>query len=361
MSQVASRSTWTGAVSFGMVNIPVKMYGATSAADIKFSQYHNPGMCAGPQKPSERLNELLRQLQPFTDRVLAEAPDDIDPVTGMPSLKTEWRDMNNAFIGLEDTMSFGEDADEQKRKAQLAELQNAVASSLGPVQGDELVAVAPAARKIGRKEVCAHCNEAVDRLEIQRGYVVTKEQVLLMEETDFTSLPVPTLKAIQVVQFIEDGVIDPRHTEKSYLLVPDEAGGKAFALLLRGMQGERRVAVAKISIRSREHLAVIRPQGDAMLLQTLYYDDELRDAPHIVLPEVSVQELGLAGQLISALEGEWDATQYEDNYRKVLLARIEAKVAGTPVEEAEMPEPVPVIDLTAGLLASIAAAKEQAA
>ena len=361
MASTAVRSAWKGSISFGMVTIPVKMYSASSAGGIKFNQFHNPDFCPGPRASSARLADLRYELRPHMVKILADYPDNIDSITGMPTLKVEWDDVDNALISLEEQMADSELQEEEKLRAAAVALQDAMDTTLGSPSTEVKTTVAPSARKVGRKEVCAHCQETVDRLEIQRGYVIGKDQVVLMDAADFENLPVPTMKAIQVVQFVEAGAIDLRHLEKPYLISPDEAGGKAFALLLRGMESKGRVAVAKLSMRGREHLVVMRPHGDALLLHTLFYDDEIRDAPAVALPEISEQELDLAGQLISALEGEWDATKHADNYQAALLERIEAKVAGTPIEVPDMPEPVPVQDLTAGLLASIQAVKAQAA
>lgn len=340
MAKTATRSQWKGSITFGMVTIPVKMYGGAVAEDVKFSQFHDPAFCSGPEKPGERLERLLRDLTPFMDKALADHPDDVDGVTGLQSIRGQWNDVNSALIDLSDGLDAHAD------------------SGAANEPGAE---VPLATRKVGRKEVCAFCQEEVERLEIQRGYVVSKDQVVAMDPEDFTNLPVPTLKTIQVMEFVDESAIDQRYLEKPYLLSPDEAGGKAFALLLRGMEAEKRAAVAKLSMRNREHLVVIRPRGTSLLLHTLYHDDEIRTAPDVALPEVSEQELDLAGQLIGALHGDWDVTKYSDDYRTALMARIEAKVSGLPIEVEEMPAPQPVADLTAGLLASIQAVKAEAA
>lgn len=333
MAKTASRSQWKGSISFGMVTIPVKMYGGSVSEDISFSQFHHSDYCNGPQKPWDKLDGILDDLHPFVEKMLAEHPEAVDSETGLKTFRGHWDVVHDAFIDELNELPQDLPAEE----------------------------VALSARKVGRKEVCIRCEQEVGRDEIQRGYVVDKDNVIGMETSDFENLPVPTLKAIQVVEFVEAGAIDLQHLEKPYLLSPDEAGGKAFALLLRGMEAANRVAIAKLSIRSREHLVVIRPLGNAFLLHTLYYDDEIRNAPDAALPEISDQELDLAGQLIGALEGEWDVTRYSDAYRAALMNRIEAKVSGLPLEEEEMSEPEPTMDLTAGLLASITAARAEAA
>ena len=102
-----------------------------------------------------------------------------------------------------------------------------------------------------------------------KGYPVGDDKFVVMEDQDFQALPVKSLKNIEVVEFVEASRIDPRHYDKPYFVAPDQAGGKAFALLMRGMEQVGKVAVAKLSMREREHLCTIRPFGDVLLLRPL--------------------------------------------------------------------------------------------
>ena len=206
---------------------------------------------------------------------------------------------------------------------------------------------------------CPNCERRLESAEMVKGYPVADDKFVILEDQDFQGLPVKSLKNIEVVEFVDAAGIDVRHYDKPYFVAPDKAGMKAFALLLGGMAKVGKVAVAKLSMRDREHLCAIRPFGDVLLLQTLYRADELRDAQAVeaALPKVTEQELVMAVALIQALEGNGDLTSYKDEYRDALVRLIEAKlngevIAATPVQEAK-----PTEDVMAGLMASIEAVK----
>ena len=206
---------------------------------------------------------------------------------------------------------------------------------------------------------CPSCDVKVESDDLVKGFPVTDEKFVLMEESDFASLPVKSLKAIEIMEFVGASHVDPRHYSKPYYMAPDVAGGKAFALLLHGMNRVGSVAVAKLSMRDREHLCTIRPCGDVLLVQTLHWADELRDAAGVSvdLPEISDQELDLAVGLIEALAGSTSLSSHKDEYREALTALIEAKNNGEVIQAAPVEEAPATEDVVAGLLASIEAAK----
>ena len=212
--------------------------------------------------------------------------------------------------------------------------------------------------RIQMPKVCPNCNDKrLEQEEMVKGYPVG-DGFLRLEEQVFASLPVKSLKAIEVLEFVDASGVDARHYDKPYFMAPDVAGGKAFALLLRGMEQVGRVAVAKLSMREREHLCTIRPYGDVLLLQTLHWADQLRDAGEVaeVLPQVTEQETALAVALIQALEGEVDLSAYSDEYREAVTRLIEAKLNGEVIEAAPTVEAKATEDVMAGLMASIEAA-----
>ena len=160
---------------------------------------------------------------------------------------------------------------------------------------------------------------------------------------------------------VVEGASTPhRHYDKPYFMAPDVGGGKAFTLLLRGMEHVGRIAVAKVSMREREHLCIIRPFGDLLLLQTILWADELREPVPVKLADVSEQEMGMAVGLMQALEGEVNLGAYKDEYREAVMALIEAKVSGEEIQVAPAEEVAPTEDVLAGLMASIAAVKSKA-
>jgi len=203
---------------------------------------------------------------------------------------------------------------------------------------------------------CPTCDRKVEREEIVKGYPVGDNQYVLMEEADFTSLPVKSLKTIDVVAFVEGDQIDPRHYNKPYFLAPEDAGVKAFSLFLQAMGKVNMVGICKLGYREREHLATIRAFGGVILLQTLYYADELRNPDEVApkLADVSDKEMEMAITLLQTLQTpNANLGQYEDEYRKALLDRIQPKLNGQPITVAEATPEEPKMDLVDALMASI--------
>ena len=216
--------------------------------------------------------------------------------------------------------------------------------------------------KIKVPKWCPTCDRKIEQSEIIKGYPLGDEKWLVMDRADFTSLPVKSLKTIDVVAFVEAGQIDPRHYNKPYFLAPEDAGVKAFSLFLQAMAKVNMVGICKLGMREREHLATIRAFGGVILLQTLYYADELRN-PDEVKPKMvdcSDREMEMAVTLLQTLQTpDANLGQYGDEYREALLERIQAKVAGESFTISEAPEEKPEMDLVDALMASISAEKQK--
>ena len=158
--------------------------------------------------------------------------------------------------------------------------------------------------------------------------------------------------------------IDPVAFERSYVLAPQYGSEKPYALLLRAMEEAGQVGIGRFVLRTKEHLAAIRPRDGAIGLETLFYGDEVRPVEEFgnlpVRAEVSDREVAMARQLIDILATEWDPTRYTDTYRERVLALIEGKLGeGDLVEEPEAAEPPRVADLMAALKASVEAARAE--
>jgi len=210
---------------------------------------------------------------------------------------------------------------------------------------------------------CPTCDRKVEQAEIVKGYPVGDDQYVLMEEADFASLPVKSLKSIDVVAFVEGGQIDSRHYKSSYFVAPDDAGVKAFSLFLQAMGKVNMVGICKLGYREREHLAVIRAYSGVILLQTLYYADELRKADEVApkLADVSDREMEMAITLLQTLQTPTpNLDQYQDEYRETLLKVIEAKLNGV-VLTVEAAQEEPKMDMMDALMASINEAQEKKA
>jgi DNA end-binding protein Ku len=218
--------------------------------------------------------------------------------------------------------------------------------------------------RIGMKTHCPVHGE-ITRGETVRGYEWSKGQYVIIEESDLEAVPLKTVRAIEIEQFVEAdrGEFATTFVRQAYYLEPEPIGRKAFYLLKSVLAESGLQAICKIVLKDREALAALDPYSKTMLLSTLYWPDEVRDLGELDLPDEEFEfrpaEKAMAQQLIQAMTGEFDASQYRDEYREALLRVIEAKVDGQPVVA---PEPVMetsrLTDLMAVLEASVAAARQ---
>lgn len=260
---MARRSIWNGAISFGMVVIPVKLYTATDSQDINFVNLHS-------------------------------------------TCKT----------------------------------------------------------RIRQPRYCPFHEQPVESSEIVRAYEYGKEQYIIMEDSDFEDLPVPSKHTIEITQFVGLNDIDPIFYQRSYALEPQEIGVKPFYLLKQALDSSQRVGVAKWSLRQKEHLCLLRPYEHGIMLETMHYPSEIRGTAELALPEDEVtftgQEMEMAVMLIDQLTREFEPSQFTDGYRAELERIIEAKLGtGQPVTVAPVATQGRVGDLMEALKASIEATKSK--
>ncbi len=206
---------------------------------------------------------------------------------------------------------------------------------------------------------CPLDERAVEWSEIARGYEYARDEHVVMTDEDFEKLPLPSKHTVDLTAFVKADEIDPIYYERTYYLEPDEKSVKPFALLVRALQEKGLTAIAKIAIRNKEQLCALRPVDGALVLETLYYPDEIREAP-AEAPEVKVseKELAMAFTLIDLLADSFEPEKYQDEYRAALMEVIEAKLEGQAVAAAVIPLPTKVTDLMSALKASVAAAKK---
>jgi len=187
---------------------------------------------------------------------------------------------------------------------------------------------------------CPQCQRKVEATEIKKGYELNQSQHIILDEADFMSLPLKSLKQIEVVEFVNGSQIDIRAYDSCYFLSCEDTGAKAFTLFLKAMEMANLVGIAKLTYREREHLSAIRPYDGIMLLQTLHYADELRPYDELKPRQVvlSEKELELANMLVSRMKADFDHSKYQDDYREALEKLIEAKMTGevitAPAEQA---------------------------
>lgn len=255
------RSTWTGAVTFGLVNVPVKLYSATRQHDVELHQVH---------------------------------------------------DQDGGRIRY------------QRR--------------------------------------CEVCGEVIAYEHVDRAFEDDGRTVILSDE-DLASLPAEKSREIEVLEFVPSGNIDPIRLDRSYFLEPASKSPKAYILLRRTLEQTDRTAIVRFSMRQRSRLAAMRVYGEALMLQTLLWSDEVREPAFPALNEsarISKQELAMSAQLVVSMSTDFDATQFEDDYHRQLQELIESKLndgnaVQTPSTEGDSPASTggEVIDLMDALRRSV--------
>jgi len=207
---------------------------------------------------------------------------------------------------------------------------------------------------------CPYHERAVEWDEVARGYEYARDEYIVLSDEDFDKLPLPSKHTIELSAFVRSQEIDPIFYEKGYYLEPKQEGTKAYALLMRVLEEKGLVGLAKIAIRNKEQLCALRPQDGTLVLETLYYPDEIRIEKGVEKSEmrVSEREMQMATTLVDVLSERFDPTRYHDEYRQALMELIEAKQKGKEVVAPPAPAGK-VIDLMAALRESVEAAKKR--
>lgn len=215
--------------------------------------------------------------------------------------------------------------------------------------------------RIRYKRVCSVDGEEVPYSDIAKGYELPDGDMVVLDDEDFANLPISTSRAVEVLSFVPAEQIDAVQLGKPYYCDPTGGDVKPYVLLRDALEKADRVAVVKVALRQRERLAMLRPRDGALVLQTLLWPDEVRE-PQLSLGEdvqVRPQELAMAESYIAALSGDFDPSEFSDDYRNALEQVIEAKVAGREVvAQPEEPRGAgQVVDLMEALRRSVAEAK----
>ena len=207
---------------------------------------------------------------------------------------------------------------------------------------------------------CPQHERAVEWSEIARGYEYSKDEYVVMEDEDFEKLPLPSKHTIAITAFVQASEIDPVYYEKSYFLEPDARGEKAYALLLRALSERQLTGIAAITMRKKEQLCALRGQEGTLMLETLFYPDEVELERGVDLGKVNIdaRELDMAFKLIDLLRKPFEPEEYHDHYREALAELIDAKLEGKEVVTSPPPKDTKVIDLADALARSVAAARK---
>lgn len=256
-----SRAMWSGSISFGLVNIPVKMYSAVKPDDIRFHMLH------------------------------------------------------------------------EKDKA-----------------------------RVQQKLVCPAEDREVPRDEIVKGYEISPEQHIVIEEEELRALEPEASHTIDIIQFVDLSEIDPIYYEKPYYLLPDERAEKAYRLLVEAMSSTGKAALGKFVMRNKEYLGALRPVQGVICLETMRYADEVLYADQLEwLPphaEVGQKELETARQLVASLSGKFDPSRLHNDYHDAVMRMIRKKAEGQEI--VVQPQAAPrrqVVDLMSALEQSLAQAE----
>ena len=207
---------------------------------------------------------------------------------------------------------------------------------------------------------CPTDEQEVPWSETTRGYQYAKDQYVTLTDEDFEKLPLPSKHTIELSAFVKEDEIDPIFYERTYYLAPDERGEKAYALLIRTLEKKNLTAIATITIRKKEQLCALRPKDGALMLETLYYPDEIRSQPEMDLGSVKIsdREFDMAAALIDLLRKPFEPEEYKDHYREALSQLIEAKLEGRDVVKSPAAREAKVLDLADALRRSVEAAKK---
>jgi DNA end-binding protein Ku len=307
---MAARSIASLSLAFGLVSIPVKLYSATeSSTAIRFKLMASSGARVKQQyvaEPPPIVEEEPAKKEP------APAPERERAVAGRDTVST--------------VVAFS-----SARQASVSRTNYSSNTDIEPI---------------------------IERSSMLKGYEYEKGRFVLFSPEEIRALQAGSRKTIDIISFIPEKAVDPIYFDKAYLLAPDKRGSKPYNLLLRAMQDTHRCALARWAFRSKEYVVQIRAAGGGLMLQQLFYADEVRSFEGLEIEKTDVgdAELELAKQLIEQISANsYDPTEFVDEEKKRILEAVEKKIAGK-----QMRTPIPaqsggrqVIDLLGALRASL--------
>jgi DNA end-binding protein Ku len=179
---------------------------------------------------------------------------------------------------------------------------------------------------------CPTCQKELTRDQVLKGYPVAKDQFVIMSEEEIDSAHKEKTETISIVSFIENGEVDPIYYESAYYLTPEKAGYDLFQLFVTSLNEMKKNALAKIIMRSKEHLILLAPYSKILIGYDLHYPEDLRTIQDIPdnFPQKTIDPdmLKLAKQLIKNLSGKWEPSLYHDEYREIIMKHVDAKAQG---------------------------------
>ena len=196
--------------------------------------------------------------------------------------------------------------------------------------------------------------------QIVKGYEYEKDQFVVLKDEDFKRVDVEATQTVDITDFVEQDDIDPVFFSQPYYMVPNKGGEKAYALLRQVLEETGKVGIAKVVIKTREHLAAVKPRRHALVLEIMHFADEIADLDTFAIPKeakIGAKELDMAKTLVKTMSEKWKPEKYHDEYREALLEMIEAKIKSggkeLPAPAATKKKAANVIDLVEVLRKSI--------
>lgn len=213
--------------------------------------------------------------------------------------------------------------------------------------------------------ICLSGGEEVPYEEIVRGYEFQKGDYVILEERDFQKARFAGDQNIEVLLLVNNNEVDVKLYDKPYYIAPAKQGGKAYALLREALHKTGKIAITRFVLKTREHMAVLKTEGDVILLNRIRYYSQIRDYSELGLPKreaVTEKELKLAVELIEKLSGKFIPGDYKDTYNEVLNQAVKNKISGKKVRhiDKEILYPTRVPDLLTKLKASLESPRQEA-
>lgn len=210
---------------------------------------------------------------------------------------------------------------------------------------------------------CPTCNEEVPWEDVVHGYEYEKGKFVIISDEEIDRIPIKTSKNIEILCFVDISKVPAIYFEKAYYLEPAEGGEKAYALFREVMKTLSKVALAKVTMREKEHIAIVNVYNNILVLHTLYYSDEVVDYEKLNIPkeiEFDRRELELAQELIQHFSGEFEIESYRDELREAIMDLIKQKIEGKEIKIAPKKEVEKVLGLMDALKMSLERGKKKA-
>ncbi len=215
---------------------------------------------------------------------------------------------------------------------------------------------------VNYKRVAETDGKEVPWEEIVKGYEYEKDRFVVLKDEDFARVDVEATRTIDITDFVLLEEVDPMYFSKPYYMTPEKGGEKAYRLLHNALKDSGKIGIAKVVIKTREHLAAVKPEGEGLVLELMHFSEELVDRAEMKLPETAAREIQkreveMAKALIEGMTSQWEPEKYKDDYRQALHKLIDEKIEhggelpGKPKPKAPSRK---VIDLVAVLKESLA-------